>query len=346
MIKLNTLKRIEWLDIARGIAIILVVVGHSPATIGMKSLIYSFHIPLFFFLSGFVFNQQKYKEPKDFFAHKIKTLILPYFIFSFIEYLIYVLWENGIYNTNFTAFSVFVGIFYASASTMKIATVLWFLPCLFIVQSLFYLITKISTKHVYLVAVLVTSSIIGYFYGQYFNVRLPWFIDASFTALVFYGIGFIYKKYVSVIEEKISDYYTEIFLGSFTLLYIFSILNSRISSVDMFGLVYHNYFYYYLSASFGIMSCIMLSKIIKHSKLLSYIGENTKLLFVFHTNMFVIINYILGTIRNTYNIQFTVVSSVNWSLLYTFLSILLLVPIIITVNIIKKKSSMSHKFLT
>ncbi len=47
------MKRIEWVDIARGIGIILVILGHIG--IGkVGKFIYSFHIPLFFFLSGFL----------------------------------------------------------------------------------------------------------------------------------------------------------------------------------------------------------------------------------------------------------------------------------------------------
>lgn len=335
--------RIEWLDIAKGIAIILVVIGHSPATNGMKTFIYSFHIPLFFFLSGFVFNQQKYSKTKDFFENKIRTTITPYLLFSFIGYLIYVFWENGVYNTNFSALSIFKGVFYASASTLKINSVLWFLPCLFIVQTTFFIITKISYNRTYLTVILIAFSIVGYLYSKYNGIRLPWFIDSSLTATVFYGIGFIYKNYDSRLEEKISPYYTEVIIGSFAMVYLFSFLNT---TVDMFSLVYNNYFYYYLSAVFGIVFCITLSKLIKYSNTLSYIGKNTILIFAFHTNMFVIINFILGYIRDTYNIQFTVTYLAKWSMLYTSLSVLLLIPIIITVKkcvrLIKNKQSITH----
>ncbi|HEX2994927.1 MAG TPA: acyltransferase family protein, partial [Anaerolineales bacterium] len=49
-------KRIEYLDIARGIGILLVVLGHNDfAALSpfFHQVIYSFHIPLFFFLSGY-----------------------------------------------------------------------------------------------------------------------------------------------------------------------------------------------------------------------------------------------------------------------------------------------------
>ncbi len=51
-------KRLDFIDIAKGIGIILVVTGHLlPVAAGLHVLIYSFHMPLFFFLSGFFLRQ-------------------------------------------------------------------------------------------------------------------------------------------------------------------------------------------------------------------------------------------------------------------------------------------------
>ena len=52
-------KRIEWLDIAKGIGILLVILGHC-LNINQRSfhLIFTFHMPLFFLLSGYVFKDK------------------------------------------------------------------------------------------------------------------------------------------------------------------------------------------------------------------------------------------------------------------------------------------------
>lgn len=49
-------KRIEYLDYAKGIGIILVVLGHILIKGNIKIYIYSFHMPLFFIISGYLFN--------------------------------------------------------------------------------------------------------------------------------------------------------------------------------------------------------------------------------------------------------------------------------------------------
>ena len=59
-------QRIEWIDIAKGIGIIAVLIGHTNSGI-LRDEIYSFHIPLFIFLSGMLFNGGT-KTAKDFFS--------------------------------------------------------------------------------------------------------------------------------------------------------------------------------------------------------------------------------------------------------------------------------------
>lgn len=46
------MSRIKWIDNARAIGILLVVLGHSLIPASIQTYIYSFHMPLFFFLSG------------------------------------------------------------------------------------------------------------------------------------------------------------------------------------------------------------------------------------------------------------------------------------------------------
>ncbi len=70
--------RIDWIDISKGFGIILVIWGHIAINDGPINIwISSFHMPLFFFLSGFVFKNEG--NFRDFFIHKFKANILLYF---------------------------------------------------------------------------------------------------------------------------------------------------------------------------------------------------------------------------------------------------------------------------
>lgn len=46
------MKRLDWVDIAKGIAIVLMILGHSSLPNTIQNWIYSFHMPFFFFISG------------------------------------------------------------------------------------------------------------------------------------------------------------------------------------------------------------------------------------------------------------------------------------------------------
>ncbi len=74
-------KRLEWVDIAKGIGIFLMVMGHSGIPRFIHDCIYSFHMPFFFILSGYFFLTEKYTFV-ELINRKVKTILLPYFVFS------------------------------------------------------------------------------------------------------------------------------------------------------------------------------------------------------------------------------------------------------------------------
>ena len=91
--------RYQWVDYAKGIGIILVVYGHcirgivkaglveddSVFTL-LDSMIYSFHMPLFFFLSGLFFEGSLQRNGSERFVFsKLDTLIYPYVLWSFLQ---------------------------------------------------------------------------------------------------------------------------------------------------------------------------------------------------------------------------------------------------------------------
>ncbi|CCX59757.1 putative uncharacterized protein [Blautia hydrogenotrophica CAG:147] len=73
------MKRIEFIDVAKGITILLVIVGHTIPEGLMRTLIYSFHMPLFFFLSGYFYRNI---PTKVLIRKKARQLLPPYYITS------------------------------------------------------------------------------------------------------------------------------------------------------------------------------------------------------------------------------------------------------------------------
>lgn len=90
--------RLEWIDISKAIGILLVVIAHTFRGItasgihGNKyleiidSVIYTFHMPLFFFISGLFFLGSVSKRTNDeFITNKVETIVYPYILWGLIQ---------------------------------------------------------------------------------------------------------------------------------------------------------------------------------------------------------------------------------------------------------------------
>lgn len=170
--------RIEWVDIARGIAIILMVAGHSTIPTSLSKYIWSFHMPLFFLVSGMFFNPVKYNSFKELLIKRVRTLVIPYWVFSIVVAFGYIGTE---YDKPYQLYYGWEG--YA----------LWFVPVLFFAELLFFPITKLSTRKQMIVILLLT--IVGRVLSH-FDVTLPFKIEVVPFALFFIGAGYIGKHFL------------------------------------------------------------------------------------------------------------------------------------------------------
>lgn len=350
-------QRYEWLDIAKGIGMLLVLLGHSPVPLVISNQISTFHMPLFFFLSGLVFKYSKYNSFAALIKTKAKTLLVPYVLFYLINYMF---WALTIFiqtktlnfdmqiGTNIKPYVMetvqmnllnpIVGIFGSIRGTEWSATLaaLWFLQCLFITEILYYALCKIlNNNKKYMFILLLLISLIGYVYAEFLGVRLPWSIDAALIGVVFFGLGNFSTTIILNMKIKLS-YSVLIFVILAITNIIFGVLNTgKIDGipgrVDMSWSSYGNYFYFYLSAIAGILMIILVSKLINKSTALVFIGKNTLVFLGLHyTILFPTLNIILKLIGipDTQNFYLLFLKGV----FYTSITSVVLVPICKIIN--------------
>lgn len=183
-------KHIEWVDILKGIGILLVVLGHQlDNDFTLFKYIYSFHMPLFFFISGFLFPSNCYKNNlKDYIYKKQITLIRPYFVFGFISLFIYTIYRG--YDI-----SGLKALYIANRKMIQspeFDTPLWFLPCLFVVSIAFYVMNMYIKNEKLILAITFVLSILGY--KTLNNPILPFTADSGLYYLLFFVFGFIIKR--------------------------------------------------------------------------------------------------------------------------------------------------------
>lgn len=147
--------RDQTLDIAKGIGILLVVVGHIYT---YNQLIYLFHMPLFFVLSGAGLSYSRHSFS---IRKKWQTLMIPYFLFSFLCFLYWFSIESrfrpennyilfsGLLGTLDTDAQQFINIFLAENAfyAFPYNVVLWFLPCLFVAECIYNAISRFKPAY-------------------------------------------------------------------------------------------------------------------------------------------------------------------------------------------------------
>ena len=101
---------------------------------------------------------------------------------------------------SFSKLILFTGIYsilYALGPMISYNPPLWFLTCLFVTELLFYWLAKrYYWQPGKLVIWLTVAGIIGYLYSVYVPFRLPWNADVALTAVVFYGAGNLFRKFI------------------------------------------------------------------------------------------------------------------------------------------------------
>jgi len=326
-------ERIEWIDFCKFIAIFYMVWGHVGMPISADKYIHVFHMPIFFFLSGFVFNFSRIENFKKFLMKKIKTLLVPYFIFSIgIYYFWYIFYKIVNKPCPESQLNLWKGIFTYNADISPFGAVQWFLTCLLLVEVFFYVVIRITkNSKIILTFVLLTSSLLGYFCYSILNSRLYWGADIALTAVVFYGAGYLLNN--------IKNKQIKLFIFSPTLFKIIIFLLVSVASsflneyVNMRTLQYGNFFLYYLSSFTSIIMYIMLGiyvcnvKTVIKSKVyrqLLYIGQNTIIVLVLN-------NFVIQMLE-----RFTgyapVINKIFGNLVFSILVIILMIPVALLIN--------------
>ena len=189
-------ERKDYIDIMKGIGIILVVIGHTGNS--FSGWIYSFHMGLFFWITGYTMALKPLPEMKVFVAKKIKSIIFPLIGFWMISVINqYFIIKK--YNLSFEPFDYIKGLL-LGGHWLEITGnfPLWFLHLLFIGEILFYLEIKFLPRYFAILNGIIIA--LGTLKFQEIIPGRPiWHINVLPVALVYMTIGFYTYK---ILKEK------------------------------------------------------------------------------------------------------------------------------------------------
>lgn len=318
-------ERDESIDIAKGIGIYLVCLGHTTPNEVVLKWLYSFHMPLFFFLSG-IFHSQS-ENYFVFFKKKVRALLVPYLFFAITLFMFFLLVSKKIgfsVGENLSVKENFIGIFIGTEikdlSQVSWGGQLWFLLALFLVANFMYFVKKISLKSQILMNFLMI--LINIYLSKKIHFYLPWCFLTVLMAFNFYWIGNYFKN--DILGRKNIPNLILLVLGIINL--IISQLNGR---VDMWGNNYGNLILFFIGAYSGILFLIFfIKRFILNNKLLEYIGKNSLVVLAYHRRGITIIKVVFILILKISIPE----NNTIFDLIFSLIEILLCIPIIVILN--------------
>ena len=279
--------RITFIDDAKAIAICLMVLGHCHLGQYSHNIVHSFHMPLFFLLSGVFFNPDK--SIKDNLWSAVRTLLIPYFFFNFIN--LSICWLHAYahpelyYNMTIpeSLLAGFKGIFLFQ--NMKTETsylplgALWFLIALFNIKVICTLCSRLLSK--YRIASSVIISVIALLLVCLLPKIQIFQVSSAFVAMPFFLIGFMAKKLFAIQIKGNWDIWVILLL----LLYVVFISPMN-GDVDICtSATGYSLYMYFINGLLGTTFVLLLMRRLspKVPDLIHYIGQNTLIVLGTHS---------------------------------------------------------------
>lgn len=279
----NKKERLTYLDVAKGIGILLVVIGHVYAfnrqIVDRFFVIwlYSFHMPLFFIISGMLIAYKDEKDIWKFVKKRIKGILIPYVFFSIFSIIVFAI-------VNDFSREVFVQNVKATICGVGIDT-LWFLPALFFGEVIFFALRNLL-KNKYVICII---SAIIYTLGNF--MMKDYGLICLFLGRICIAVGFIMigNYTMNLIRKRNMPWYGLIVIA------ILSVILSKINGlVDLNNLVFNNHILYLINSLIGTYLILEISKLIDIDEI-TYWGRNTLIVMATHLNIiYILFNKILG----------------------------------------------------
>lgn len=265
-------KRIEYIDLMKGICIVLIILLHCGITFQnerLDNMFRDFRIPLYFFLSGLFFKE--YGGFTDFCIRKINKLILPYIFFAYIPYAL----------IDFTLPYKHTIISYILMLVEPYNGPLWFLRCLFFTYMLYYLFYKCVINCKWIVQMIILILITFFVWSIIPDLPSPnskcmLIIFSTFQniimaimAIPFFFVAYSLRK-KGFLNQQIKKTFIVTLFVFFLVVWFLTYQKNINHKLILLGT---NYLFLYTSALGGIGCVWCIAYVVKHLFYFSYVGR-------------------------------------------------------------------------
>ncbi|WP_411843685.1 acyltransferase family protein [Salinicoccus sp. HZC-1] len=179
-------KRIEWLDIAKALSIILVVLGHAGHAY-LDIYLGWFRIPLFFFLSGILFKPVRLKDFFLWSRKKVHRLMVPYFTYGILIFIVFNYQNLDMISEHIAT------LLYGGRVLQGPYGVFWFITVLLLTQILLGLLSPFKK---WVQAAIVFILFLAGHYPVLPEYDFIWNLDVVLIAVFYYSLGYFLKDFI------------------------------------------------------------------------------------------------------------------------------------------------------
>lgn len=248
-------KHLYWVDLAKVLGLYLMILGHGNLVDDdLRFYIYSFHMPLFFLVSGLFVKNKDGNQLYSTIVSAFKSLIIPYLCLNMVCLVCFFIIDSykGIFSLDLLKselLAICVGIGYKTDNLSPVCTPMWFFYTLFIIKVIYSFVpvskfSKIIQFSFCFIAVKLLS---------YYNIDIYIPIDCAIMAYPFYLIGTECKSILCKFDNM---HYKYSFLALFILIaiYFISSFNGRCDIDTMrYGNFYSLFIFTGVAATFSIL---------------------------------------------------------------------------------------------
>lgn len=275
-------KRVEWIDVMKGILILFVILSHTYPAVIYRLFFTPFFLTMFFWASGYTFSLKS--DFKTFLCGKGRRLIIPFFVLGSIRVLITCVLSGQAIGESFGQFSLQIN---CKGDEM------WFVSCLFVSSILFYGIIKMTSGRyeklqqksqvVQMIMILAISGIlmiVGFFDMKAVGIKFAWELELACVMVFYMALGFCYKKEEIRLSRLIRN---EKFVAVTSILYLIIACGIQKKS-DIHAEQIPSPFLFVLTSLLAIAPLIWISETIAQKRIKKYfifLGQNTIFYYAF-----------------------------------------------------------------
>lgn len=315
-------KRIEWIDICKSLAIIAIFCGHFSTPDGrLERFVYVYHLQLFFFLSGLFYYKQNKMSWKNYSLSKVQKILIPFAFFGILNIVFFAFINNWTANQ---ILQQLIELVEGARPPVFVAGQLWFLPCLFCIQIIYFMLNKLFKRKS---IILTISLILLYIHDIFkpFDSSLIFSINSIMEYLLFFSLGDIVYSKASNFDYKdicnnnkiYINIISFIFLGITFLIFEFGIDFYIKFGIPKIGNEFVRETYKILIIFIICISNVIVGRSLTKSKLLFDIGQNTLILM----GVEAIIKQLIISVSSVFGINISIKNGLE-VFIFCFLSII------------------------